>query len=459
MIHRQAHRTFRTCCWLPALLMLGLAGCAGDYVTARRPIPTAPPFSSSGDVAPPDRWWMAFDDSNLNLQMSRGFAGNLNLDAALHRLRAARAVVRREASDLFPDLDGITGMGTSMRSRGEDSPRFSLGLEASYEPDIWGRIGYGVEAENLRASATLADYNAVALTLSGQIAQTWFALVEARAQYELLLLQVDRNLTGLELQEARWALGQVRSPDVLRQRQLVESTREQAVIVQLRIDLLEHQLAVLLGEPPQQATFDSGATLPELPPLPDTGLPADLLRRRPDVQRAYRELWAADRDLASAISNQYPRLNLGASVTTAAEKPENLYREWLGSLASQLIAPLFDGGQRQAEIDRTAAVIDQRFAEYGQTMLNAFREVEDALARERFQRERIARLTDQLRLANEASLQLREQYFIGETEYLDVLSSITEEQRLQRQTLSARLDLVLSRIALYLALSGDFESR
>ncbi len=256
----------------------------------------------------------------------------------------------------------------------------------------------------------------------------------------------------------RFGRGFVRSADVLRQRQLVESTLEQAVVVQARIELLEHQLAVLLGQLPQAASYDPGADLPILPPLPDAGLPSELLTRRPDVRRDYLAFVAADRDLASAVSAQYPRINLTGSVINAAESPETLFRDWFFSIGSQLIAPLVDGGQRRAEVDRTTALVYQRFDEYGQTILNAFREVEDSLASERYQIQRIERLKAQVSLAQQASDQLVKQYLIGDADYLDVLSAIQAAQRLQREALSARLDLRLIRIGLYLALAGGFDT-
>jgi len=430
---------------------------SGD-IAERRPLKPAPPFSRTGAVAVPDRWWTAFDDSDLDQQINHALAENYTLVAAWERIAAASALARREASDLSPDLNGIAGAEGNIRIPGEDNTLYALGLGASYEPDIWGRIQSRVEAERLRANAPQADDQSVALVLSGQIARTWLSLTEAHAQLELLDEQLESNATGLKSTELRWGLGQARLADVLRQRQLVESTREQMVVVQLRIDLLEHQLAVLQGQAPQEASFETAVTLPSLPPLPETGLTADLLRRRPDVRREFLALWAADRDLASAVTDQYPRVNLTASVTTAAEKPEDLFREWLGSIAGQLIAPLFDAGQRRAEVARTAAILDQRFAEYGQTVLNAFQEVEDALSRERYQAERIERLEEQLKNAVGAADALYEQLLIGDTDFLDWLSAVTTKQRLQRQTLSARLDLVLSRIDLYVALAGGFET-
>ena len=302
---------------------------------------------------------------------------------------------RREASDLFPDVDGVADIA-SLFGPGDDRTVFTWGLDASYQVDLWGQIGSRVEAERLRAEATHADYHAVALTLSAEIARTWFSLIEARAQAELLDQQTETNRFGLKLIELRYALtGLIRSPDVLRQRQLVESTLEQEVIVDARIEVLEHQLAVLVGQMPQDASYDTGNALPELPPLPFTGLPSELLHRRPDIRRDYLAFMASDQDLASAISAQYPRISLTGSVLNITDSPENLFRDWFVGIGAQLIAPLIDGGQRRAEVDRQTALVRERFNVYGQSMLNAFREVEDSLALEKFQLKRLEHLRKQ----------------------------------------------------------------
>jgi NodT family efflux transporter outer membrane factor (OMF) lipoprotein len=440
-----------------------LAGCA-HHETAKPLSIKTPPFSPSGEVYVPDRWWRSFGDAALNHQIEYSLGGSFTLAAALQRLRAAQALARREASDLWPDFNGVADAEGTLRTFAPNDSRFALGLDASYQVDLWGEIGSRVEAERLRASATEADYHAVALTLSAEIARTWFALIEAHAQLELLDEQLETNLTGLKLQETRFGGGGegVGSADVLRQRQLVESTREQIVIARAGVDVLEHRLAVLQGRPPQRATYYVGSDLPTVPPLPVTGLPSELLQRRPDVRRDYLALLAADRDLASAISAQYPRLNLAGALTTLADNPANLFHDWIFAIAGQVISPLIDGGQRRAEVDRNAAVLHQLVADYGQTVLIAFSEVEDALALERYQRQRIDSLNKQYELARQASEQLRDRYFrfgeeIGETEYLDVLTATITEQQLQRDMVSARLDLILTRIALYLALAGSFD--
>ena len=440
------------------LLLLVVGGCANRNLSGTFPTRTPEPFSGGGDLEMPDRWWTSFGDPELNAQIDQALGGSFTLAAALQRLNASRAVVRREASDLWPDVDGVVDLQSGF-GPGEDVTSTVMGFDTAYQVDLWGQIRSRVDAEQLRAEATEADYHAVALTLSAEVALTWFSLIEAHAQVALIDEQIDTNRKGLEAQKLRFGSGLVRSADVDRQQQLVESTLEQQVVVRSRIEVLEHRLAVLLGQLPQTASYEPGTELPELPPLPRTGLPSELLNRRPDVRRDYLAFRAADRDLASAITAQYPRISLTGSLLNVAESPETLFRDWFLSIGGQLIAPLFDGGQRRAEVDRTAAVLFLRFNEYGQTMLNAFREVEDNLALERNQLERIERLEEQVRLARRAYEQLREQYLIGDSDFLSVLTANTAQQRLQRETLSARLDLIQIRIALYLALAGDFEPR
>ncbi|MBD3335425.1 MAG: TolC family protein, partial [Candidatus Eisenbacteria bacterium] len=232
----------------------------------------------------------------------------------------------------------------------------------------------------------------------------------------------------------------------------------QKLITESRIHVLEHRLAVLLGRAPQEPTQYAPNKLPALPPVPETGLPMDLVRRRPDIRAAYRRLQAADRDLAAAISNQYPRLSLNASVSTAEDDSGNLFESWAHSFAANLLAPIFYGGQLRAEVDRNEALKQQRLYEYGQATLVAFQEVEDALIQEEKQRERIRSLEEQAHYAEQSYERLRNEYFNGVSNYIDVLTALTDYQELRRELLSAQLVLLEFRIALYRALAGGFET-
>ena len=443
------------------LVSVGGLGCAPQQAPTP---PVDPPasFSEAGTREVPDRWWRAFGDERLNALVDSATASNFTLKTAWQRLQASQAVVDRESGALFPDLQGsaqgsVTGtQGESTVS--EEGEALQVGLSSAYEVDLWGRIRSRVQAERFRAGASRADYQTAALSLSAEVTRTWYQLAEARSQLRLVEQQIDTNVKVLGLLENRFETGQIRSVDVLRQRQLVESTREQRTVVESRVQVLEHQLAVLLGRPPRANLGALPDSLPALPPLPDAGVPTDLVQRRPDVRRAHNLLKAADRDLAAAISNQYPRLTLSVSASSAAESASTLFQNWAYSFAGNLLAPIFRGGALRAEVDRTEAVRTQRLYEYGQTILTAFQEVEDALIREKKQRERIQNLEEQVGLAQRAYRQLRVQYFNGAVDYLDVLTALDEVQQLRRDRLAAELTLVEDRIALYRALAGGFET-
>ena len=441
-----------------ALSVLLAGGCVSVEPRGALPFSDAPALSEAGEATVASAWWTAFDDAGLTARVEEALSGNFDLAAAWARLRASRAVARRESAALLPSVDGTAGAGYEASSDGDSETDLSLGLVAAYELDLWGRIDSAVEAERLRAQADREAYRTATLTLAARIASAWFGVAEANAELDLIRRQIDTNEQALIVLRKRFATGQISSADVLRQQQLVEATREQLLDVSSRREVLEHQLAVLVGRPPQGGLDALPTALPALPPLPQGGVPAELVQQRPDVRAALRRLDAADADLASAVSDQYPRLNLGASLSTSAERPGDLFQDWLFSLSGQLVAPLFDAGRRRAEIDRAESLRAQRIAEYGQVVLVAFQEVEDALARERYITRRIESIARQLELARQTLSQLRTQYVNGVTSYLSVLEALTEMQRLEREALTAELSRLEFRVALYRALAGGYQS-
>ncbi|WP_179105714.1 efflux transporter outer membrane subunit [Vreelandella utahensis] len=447
---------------LMVLLLAGLiAGCASQPEQEPEPPVTVPEtFSTSGDEPAPERWWRSFKDDSLNQLVEDGLNANLDVLSAWQRLREARAAVDQQSADLYPDLNA-TADGEVSNSDGSDAEEsLRLGLSSEYEVDLWGRINSQVEAEQFRTRATRADYQTAALSLSAEVTRTWYQLRAQRAQLDLAESQIETNRNVMKLLETQFGSGQAGSADVLRQRQLLESTEEQRLGTESELRVLENQLAVLLGRAPRNTELPDGRGLPsELPPLPDTGVPAELVQRRPDVRQAYNQLQAADADLAAAISNQFPRLTLSASASTQENSVQDLFDNWATTLAANLVAPLIDAGQRDAQVSQARAVRRQRLYDYGQTVLTAFQEVEDALVRERKQRQAIERIERQRELAEATYEQLRQQYFNGQVGYIDVLTALTDRQDLERSLISARRQLLEYRIALYRALAGGFDPR
>ncbi|MGM0952491.1 MAG: efflux transporter outer membrane subunit [Pseudomonadota bacterium] len=453
------HKPFATVCTraITLLVLVTLAGCASRPDTAKVPPDFPDGFSRTGQQPISGLWWQSFNDSQLNGLVNRALEENLSLRASYQRLLQARATATQQAAGIFPSLDASLGAERE-ETETTRSDSFSAGLSASYEVDLWGRVQSLTEAEELRASASQADYHAAAVSLSGEIANTWFQLVEQRGQRQLAQSQLETNHNLLTLIETRFAAGQSGSADVLRQRQLVSSSRERVNNIEGEIGVLENQLSALLGQAPGQGPLPDGERLPELPPLPETGVPADLVQRRPDIQQAWRLVRAADKDLAAAISNRFPRFSLDASVTSRADDASDLFDNWLATLAGNLMMPLIDGGQRRAEVTRSDAALEERVLEYRQTVLTAIQEVEDALVQERQQRQRMDSLEQQIGMAQASYRQLRTRYLNGAVSYIEVLNALQDQQDLQRTRLTARQQLLNARVALYRALAGSIES-
>ncbi len=441
------------------LLFLIIISCSPKYTNTSLPIENIQEFSATGNQPLEEKWWTVFKDENLNTLMDSAMQSNMNLAAVWQQFIASKAVVRGQASNKWPQIDA-----SAQTARNFPEPDFvggentQLGLSTSYEVDLWGRIRTSLQAEKLRAEASLFDYRTAAITLSSEIASTWYQLLVAKKQLQITEEQIGVNEDIIKLIRSRFVGGQIRAVDILRQAQLLESTKEQRIIFQTNVQVLENQLAVLLGRQPQDTLNLESQDLPTLPELPETGLPLELVRRRPDIQQSYAQLLAADRDMASAVKSKYPRLSLSARGQLRSNNFDNLFKNWAYSIAGSLLAPLFYGGQLSAEVDRTEAIKQQRLYQYGQTTLVAFQEVENAMVRDQMQKQRLENIKRQLELAEKSNKQLRIEFLNGFSPYLDVLIGLDAEQQLRRDYLDAQLQKIQIRINLHRALAGSFET-
>jgi NodT family efflux transporter outer membrane factor (OMF) lipoprotein len=337
----------------------------------------------------------------------------------------------------------------------------------AYELDLWGRVRANTSAAYFEVQASQADLTVAAITLSAEIAKTWYSLLEQRGQLSLLEGQISTNDQVLKLVTLRFRQGVASAADVLRQRQLVEQTRGNTKDVQAQIETLSHQLAVLLGQPPKSVDIPSDNSLIHLPPLPSTGLPGELIQRRPDVQAIFYQVQAADARIAAAIAERFPRIDLAGALTTNlnstlaggafARTPAGLFASWLATVSAQIVLPIIDGGARRAEVERTKAVLSEVLHNYEATILQAFQEVENSLIREAQQREKTSSLEDQYQLATQVIQRLRARYIHGGTAYLDVLNALSSQQGLERQILTARRTLIDFRVDLAKALAGGWQ--
>lgn len=441
------------------LLFLSAMSCTPVVTERSSPVELPTHFSSTGVVQLPDRWWQSFDDEILDDLMSRAMAENLNLKIAWDRLNQAEAFARVVGAELSPTLDGEAGAARNwFREDGQTDNRssYNLGLIASYEVDLWGRIRSRRDAAVLDAIASEEDLKAAAVTLSAQLATVWYQLVEQYGQERILNQQIVTNSKALELISLQFRTGQVGIADVLQQRQLIETNRGELARIISRAQVLEHQLAVLVGLTPDRAVAPQVEFFSVLPLLPTAGVPADLVQRRPDIRAAWTRLQAADQRLAAAVADRFPRLSISGRVETGGDNVSDLFDDWLTSLAGNLVGPIIDGGRRQAEIERNQAVVAEELHRYGQTVLIALTEVENALVSERQQRQYIANLERQQALAEQSIERIRDRYIKGAEDYQRVLTALLSLQSLQRNRLTAQRELYEFRIQLCRALAGGW---
>lgn len=441
-----------------AVMMILTSGCAPktNIATDQLPVSVSERFSLSGDQEQSPHWWLEFDDRPLDVLISRALSNNLGILAARQRLLQAEAVSRQAGAALSPSLDyraSGTETRTSNNERESSSTNLLLGLAAGYEVDLWGRLSAAQKASSYSAQASAEDVQTAALTVAAQIASSWYQLAESNSQLQLLRKQQEINRTGLQLIQLRFNAGQVGIADLLQQKQLIETQSGEQTQQRATATVLEHQLAVLSGVPPRSFDLPAQPQLVELSPIPSTGIPLEVLGNRPDVKSAYLNLLAADRRVAVAIAERYPRISISADLSTSGTASA-LFDNWLASMAANIVGPIIDGGSRQAEVDRTKAVARERFYTYGQTILEAIREVENALAQENEQDKLIESLQLQLTLANKTLLSVRERYKQGVEDYQRVLTALLSQQNLERSLLSARQQRIGFRIILYRALAG-----
>ena len=447
-------------------LLMFPVSCSSVPIQIEPPLVPQASFSVSGETPLPDQWWLSFNDPVLNKLIDKALTNNFNLRSAWDRLAQAEASARKSGAERYPGLNAQAqssrtrsygGKGTSSTGQSINSfNRFSVGLAAGYELDLWGRIRSTHKAAGFDVRATEEDLRAAAITLTAQVATTWYQLIEQYAQLELLNHQLETNKQVVELVTIRFRSGQAGAADLLQQRQFVESGRGEIALAESSVSLLEHQLAILLGQPPKHQIIERKTDLVQLPGLPETGIPADLIQRRPDIRRAYFEVLAADQRTATAIAERFPRISLRLEGSTSSEQTRDLFDNWLTTLAANLIGPLIDGGSRRAAVDRMRAVTSQTLNNYGQVILDSLREVEDALAQERQQRELIGSLNKQKELSRAVIQRIRDSYKHGAVDYLRVLDALLTDQRLERSLLEERRKLIEYRINLCRALGGGW---
>lgn len=436
-----------------AATVLALAGCAvgPEYQRPATDVPDAFKEASMSPEAaklwkqaqPSDsmergRWWTVFKDPQLNDLEEQAMTANQDLKAAASRVAQARALTKDARAGLFPRIDGGFGptrqrTSNASQSLPEDafngpSTLWRAQAAVSYEVDLFGHVAAQVDAATAGAQQSQALFRSVLLALQADVAQAYFLVRRLDAEKALYSNTVELRKKTLDLIERRYAEGDISELDVARARSELESARSQSLGVDRHRAIAEHALAILLGKPPADFAMAPQPLQQVAVGIP-AGLPSSLLERRPDIAAAERAMAAANAQVGAAQAAFFPRLVITGAFGYESSQLGDLF-EWssraflLGPLVGTMLSlPIFDGGQREAGLDRARAEYEEDVAIYRQTVLNAFREVEDNLSSLRILGSQTqvqdAAVQSAARAAELSQIQYRE----GSTSYLDVIDA------------------------------------
>jgi len=418
---------------------------------------------------PRGEWWLAFGDPALNELIGEATRNNANLAVAAARVKQARAIAGIAEADRIPQIGvgvGAQRARASALSQGVPSSTniapqttYNANLTASYEVDLFGRVSSNVAAARGDAAQVEANYRSVLLSLQADVAQTYFRLRATDAELATVEQTVHLREESVKVTQRRFDLGDIGEFDLSRAKTELSTTRSEAIGLQRRRASTEHALAVLLGKP--AAAYSAGnsplldsALLPAIP----TGLPSSLLERRPDIAAAQKAMEASNARIGVARAAMFPALDITATGGGAAGHFSDVFkwssRSWvLGALLSM---PLIDGGRNSNNVTRSEGALEESVANYRQTVLSAFAEVEDNLAGLRILGGQTAEVDDALVSARRSADLAQKLYDAGRSSYLDLLDAQRNLAAVERNAVQLRGDRAVTTVALIRSLGGDW---
>ena len=405
-------------------------------------------------------WIDRIGDDNLSSLVREAQANNKNLQAAAANVEKSRALAKQAGAALQPNVSLTSGAsGSGVVDSGAAASRSSnVGLALSWELDLWGRIRAGKSGAVASAQSAQADYVYTQYSLAAAVARAYFLSIEAGRQADVARKSLEALTETDRIVQVQHDNGLATAQDAALSRSDLASTRSTLAQSEAAQRDALRALEVLLGRYPS-ADVDVGIALPATPPLPPAGMPSELLERRPDVIAAERNVAAAFNSLDQAKAAQMPAISLTSSIGGSSNQLANMINPtnlaW--TAAGNLVAPLFDGGLRKAQVEEANADQQAAIAAYGQTALEAFQEVESSLDQNVVLRERETALAESAEEANKALNIARIRYNEGETDLLDVLTIQQRVFTADSNVVSIERERLDEWVTLNLALGGDWE--
>lgn len=406
------------------------------------------------------RWWERFGDPQLSALVAQALQAHPSALSAQAALRQARAQARVQAAGMLPDVS-LSGSAQRSRSGGQTGNSFQVGLDAGWEPDLFGRLDAGVQASEADARAAQASLEQVHVSLSAEVALEYIALRSLQQRLAIAQRNLETQQQTLQITDWRVQAGLATSLVAEQARAAAEQTAAQVPQLQASLAQARHALAVLTGQAP--AALDAALAAPQAVPQPSQALaldiPADTLRQRPDVRVAQERVQAALARVSQADAARYPSLRLSGSLGLRAltlgalGDSASLVHSLLGSVA----VPLFDGGATQAQVQVQQAALEQARQAYQLAVLTALKEVEDALVALQGEAARLAHLQQATQAAGNAALLAQQRYASGLIDFASVLETQRTQLATQDALATSQANLGSNHVRLFKALGGGWQ--
>ncbi|MFZ2082840.1 MAG: efflux transporter outer membrane subunit [Candidatus Sulfotelmatobacter sp.] len=442
---------------------------------------TQPPWQQAApkDAIPKGEWWKIFNDSALDAYEQQLLQANQSLFAARDRLDQARSLARVATADFFPQLSAdpsaVRERGSGNRPLNGELPTivngvpqpvppytqsvYTVPFSLSYEADLFGRVRRNVEAANASLQSTAADLQNVQLVLTAELAADYFSLRELDAEFQVVQESVGYQRKGLDLVNSRHNGGIASGLEVAQQAALLDSTLSQLALVQQTRAQYEHAIAVLLGQSASALTVPVAPLQATPPPVP-LGVPSDVLERRPDISTAERQMAYQNAQVGIARAAFYPNITLSGSGGWQSIELAPLLNapSLFWSLGVDALQPIFEGGRNRANLAAARAAYDQSVANYRQSVLTAFQQVEDGISNLSTLSQALSTQGAAVEDARRALAIANNRYIGGVTSYLDVITAQTtllSSERLETQLLGQQM---VSSVYLVKALGGGWDA-
>jgi multidrug efflux system outer membrane protein len=457
-----------------ALALLSLAGCVvgPKYHKPEPPTPArfkegGTPDSGTPEIAYSD-WWRVFSDPVLNRLEADADAANQDIKVAVARVDQAEAGAKIARSFLFPTIS--LGASASRTREAQNRPNngntgglaatfndFQLPAFLSYEVDAWGRVRHSIEAANATEQATAADLRFVSLAVEANVAMDYYSLRESDAERQVLDATVQEMQRAVDLTTNRFRAGLISELEVKQAETLLNQTRAQAQALDVQRSQLEHAIAVLEGKAASEFSIPR-SPFNGLPPAIPSGLPAELLARRPDIAEVERLVAAANAEIGVAKTAALPHISLTGLAGFESTNMGSLFswQSGIASLGASAVTPLFTGGRVRAGVDQAWAAYRQSLAQYQKTVLTSYQEVEDQLAALRILAGEAESTADAVTSAQQAEMIALNRYKSGLVSYLDVVFAQTALLANQRTATQIGGQRMVATVVLIKALGGGW---